>query len=59
MSDVDLDVYVSTFQRTGMVGAFNRYRPRDWLFAAGKTTYASTSGARRVPAEMTTLERHL
>jgi len=26
MSDDDLDVYVSTFRRTGMVGAFNRYR---------------------------------
>jgi pimeloyl-ACP methyl ester carboxylesterase len=26
MSQDELDVYVSTFQRTGMVGAFNRYR---------------------------------
>jgi pimeloyl-ACP methyl ester carboxylesterase len=26
MSHDDLDVYVSTFQRTGMAGAFNRYR---------------------------------
>ena len=26
MSDDDLDVYVSTFRRTGMVGALNRYR---------------------------------
>jgi len=26
MSDEDLEVYVSTFRRTGMVGAFNRYR---------------------------------
>jgi pimeloyl-ACP methyl ester carboxylesterase len=26
MSDDDLDVYVSTFRRTGMVGAFDRYR---------------------------------
>jgi pimeloyl-ACP methyl ester carboxylesterase len=26
MSDDDLDVYVSTFRRIGMVGAFNRYR---------------------------------
>jgi pimeloyl-ACP methyl ester carboxylesterase len=26
MSDADLDVYTSTFERVGMVGAFNRYR---------------------------------
>jgi pimeloyl-ACP methyl ester carboxylesterase len=26
MSDADLDVYASTFERVGMVGAFNRYR---------------------------------
>ena len=26
MSDDDLDVYVASFRRTGMVGAFNRYR---------------------------------
>ncbi len=26
MTDVDLDVYASTFERVGMVGAFNRYR---------------------------------
>ena len=26
MTDQDLDVYVSTFERAGMVGAFNRYR---------------------------------
>jgi pimeloyl-ACP methyl ester carboxylesterase len=26
MSDTDLDVYASTFERVGMVGAFNRYR---------------------------------
>ena len=26
MSDEDLDVYATTFERVGMVGAFNRYR---------------------------------
>ncbi len=26
MSDDDLDTYASTFERTGMIGAFNRYR---------------------------------
>jgi pimeloyl-ACP methyl ester carboxylesterase len=26
LSDVDLDYYAATFERTGMVGAFNRYR---------------------------------
>ena len=26
MNDADLDVYASTFERVGMVGAFNRYR---------------------------------
>jgi pimeloyl-ACP methyl ester carboxylesterase len=26
MSDADLDAYVATFERVGMIGAFNRYR---------------------------------
>jgi pimeloyl-ACP methyl ester carboxylesterase len=29
MSDADLDRYAETFERTGMVGAFNRYRAAD------------------------------
>jgi pimeloyl-ACP methyl ester carboxylesterase len=29
MSDADLDVYASTFEHVGMVGAFNRYRAVD------------------------------
>jgi pimeloyl-ACP methyl ester carboxylesterase len=42
LSDADLDAYTATFQRTGMTGAFNRYRAAPFDAASGAELTGAT-----------------